>query len=56
MIEELRDDTAFLSIYSALMKPYLLVHEAVAEDARATYLYEPLPQFTRLLHERLSGY
>ena len=55
-IEELRDDTADPANDTAPMKPYLLVHEAVAEDARATYLYEPLPQFTRLLHERLSGY
>ncbi len=55
-IESLPDDTADPAKGTAPLKPYLLVHETDLPNARATYLYEPLPQFTRLLHERLSGY
>jgi pyrimidine-specific ribonucleoside hydrolase len=55
-IESLADDTADPATDVAPLKPYLLVHEADPADARATYLYEPLPQFSSILHERLSGY
>ncbi len=55
-IEDLPDDTVNPAHGPAPLKAYLLVHESDAATARATYLYEPLPAFSRLLHERLSGY
>lgn len=55
-IEEHPDDTADHAKGSAPLKPYLIAREAAPAAARAKYLYEPLPQFTRILHERLSGY
>jgi hypothetical protein len=55
-IEDHPDDTADPAKGAPPLKPYLLVHESDADAARATYLYEPLSQFTRILHERLSGY